>query len=131
MRLICASAAERAAADSTVAQIARLVEQVQARRAPLQNFVDRFARRYTPVVVVLMMAFNMFSHGSQDLYPTFLKQQLHFDTRTVGTLTVVLNLGAIVGGLFFGAWSEKIGRRRAIVAVNRLSNLKLDPSFST
>jgi SHS family lactate transporter-like MFS transporter len=66
-------------------------------------------------LVVLMMAFNMFSHGSQDLYPTFLKQQLHFDTRTVGTLTVVLNLGAIVGGLFFGAWSEKIGRRRAIV----------------
>jgi len=66
-------------------------------------------------LVVLMMAFNMFSHGSQDLYPTFLKQQLHFDTQTVGTLTVVLNLGAIVGGLFFGAWSEKIGRRRAIV----------------
>ncbi|HEX5124172.1 MAG TPA: MFS transporter [Rhodanobacteraceae bacterium] len=66
-------------------------------------------------LVVLMMAFNMFSHGSQDLYPTFLKQQLHFDTKTVGTLTVVLNLGAIVGGLFFGAWSEKIGRRRAIV----------------
>jgi SHS family lactate transporter-like MFS transporter len=62
-----------------------------------------------------MMAFNMFSHGSQDLYPTFLKQQLHFDTRTVGTLTVVLNLGAIVGGLLFGAWSERIGRRRAIV----------------
>ena len=58
-------------------------------------------------IVVLMMAFNMFSHGSQDLYPTFLKQQLHFDTRTVGTLTVVLNLGAIVGGLFFGAWSRE------------------------
>ncbi len=66
-------------------------------------------------LVVLMMAFNMFSHGSQDLYPSCLKEQHHFDTRTVGTLTVVLNLGAIVGGLFFGAWSEKIGRRRAIV----------------
>jgi MFS transporter, SHS family, lactate transporter len=66
-------------------------------------------------LVVLMMAFNMFSHGSQDLYPTFLKQQLHFDTQTTGVLTVVLNLGAIAGGLFFGAWSEKIGRRRAIV----------------
>ena len=72
-------------------------------------------------LVILMMAFNMFSHGSQDLYPTFLKQQLHFDTRTVGTLTVVLNLGAIVGGLFFGAWSEKVGRRRAIITAALLS----------
>jgi SHS family lactate transporter-like MFS transporter len=65
-------------------------------------------------LVVLMMAFNMFSHGSQDLYPTFLKQQMHFDTTTVSALTIVLNLGAIVGGLAFGAWSEHIGRRRAI-----------------
>ncbi|MGA9421961.1 MAG: MFS transporter [Rhodanobacteraceae bacterium] len=66
-------------------------------------------------LVVLMMAFNLFSHGSQDLYPTFLKQQMHFDTLTVGSLVVVLNLGAIVGGLLFGAWSERIGRRRAII----------------
>ena len=66
-------------------------------------------------LVVLMMCFNLFSHGSQDLYPTFLKAQHHFDTRTVAWLTITLNLGAIAGGLFFGAWSEKIGRRRAIV----------------
>ncbi|MGH8173078.1 MAG: MFS transporter [Rhodanobacteraceae bacterium] len=72
-------------------------------------------------LVILMMAFNMFSHGSHDLYPTFLKQQLHFDTRTVGTLAVVLNIGAIVGGLFFGAWSEKVGRRRAIVTAALLA----------
>ncbi len=63
-------------------------------------------------LVLLMTAFTMFSHGSQDLYPTFLKQQLHFDTRTVGMLTVVLNLGAILGGLFFGALSQRIGRRK-------------------
>jgi len=72
-------------------------------------------------LVVLMMAFNMFSHGSQDLYPTFLKQQLHFDTKTTGLLTVALNLGAIVGGLFFGAWSEKVGRRRAIITAALLA----------
>ena len=65
-------------------------------------------------LVVLMMAFNMFSHGTQDMYPTFLKQQLHFNTATVSKLLVVLNLGAICGGLLFGAWSERIGRRRAI-----------------
>jgi SHS family lactate transporter-like MFS transporter len=72
-------------------------------------------------LVLLMMAFNMFSHGSQDLYPTFLKQQMKFDTHTVGMLTVVLNLGAITGGLFFGAWSEKVGRRRAIIVAALLA----------
>ena len=45
--------ARRAAADSTLARIVRLVEQAQARRAPVQTFVDRFARRYTPAVVLL------------------------------------------------------------------------------
>ncbi|HEY0178914.1 MAG TPA: MFS transporter [Dokdonella sp.] len=72
-------------------------------------------------LVVLMMCFNMFSHGSQDIYPTFLKQQHHFDTRTVALLTIALNVGAIVGGLFFGAWSEKVGRRRAIVTAALLA----------
>jgi SHS family lactate transporter-like MFS transporter len=72
-------------------------------------------------LVVLMMAFNMFSHGSQDLYPTFLKEQHHFDTQTVAWLTITLNLGAIVGGLFFGAWSERVGRRRAIITAALLA----------
>jgi MFS transporter, SHS family, lactate transporter len=66
-------------------------------------------------LIVLMAAFNMFSHGSQDVYPTFLKAQKHLDTHMVSILTIVLNLGALVGGLAFGAWSEKIGRRRAMV----------------
>ncbi|CAN0620163.1 MFS transporter, SHS family, lactate transporter [Burkholderia multivorans] len=64
--------------------------------------------------VVLMTAFNFFSHGTQDLYPTFLREQHHFDPHTVSLITIVLNIGAIVGGLTFGAVSEKIGRRRAI-----------------
>jgi len=72
-------------------------------------------------LVVLMTCFNLFSHGSQDLYPTFLKAQHHFDTRTVAWLTITLNLGAIVGGLFFGAWSEAVGRRRAIVVAALLA----------
>ncbi|MGU7769326.1 MFS transporter [Burkholderia sp. MR1-5-21] len=64
--------------------------------------------------VVLMTAFNFFSHGTQDLYPTFLREQHHFDPHTVSWITIVLNIGAIVGGLAFGTVSEKIGRRRAI-----------------
>ena len=45
--------AVRPASDSTIARIVRLVEQAQQRRAPIQTFVDRFARRYTPAVVGL------------------------------------------------------------------------------
>ena len=66
-------------------------------------------------MIVLMAAFNAFSHGTQDLYPTFLQKQHHFDTHTVGILAAVMNVGAIVGGISFGIWSERIGRKRAIV----------------
>jgi SHS family lactate transporter-like MFS transporter len=85
--------------------------------APRPGLVETMRGRWKlfAYLVVLMMAFNMFSHGSQDMYPTFLKAQHHFDTRTVAWLTIALNIGAIVGGLFFGAWSERIGRRRAII----------------
>jgi SHS family lactate transporter-like MFS transporter len=65
-------------------------------------------------LIVTMAVFNAFSHGSQDVYPTFLKLQMHFDTHLVSVLTIILNLGALVGGLVFGQWSEKIGRRRAM-----------------
>jgi SHS family lactate transporter-like MFS transporter len=64
--------------------------------------------------VVMMMAFNLFSHGTQDLYPTFLQKQLKFDPPTVSWIIIVANLGAIVGGLSFGFISEKIGRVNAI-----------------
>ena len=64
--------------------------------------------------VVLMMCFNLFSHGTQDLYPTFLKKQHAFDHTTISWITIVANLGAIVGGLSFGYLSERIGRVNAI-----------------
>jgi SHS family lactate transporter-like MFS transporter len=65
--------------------------------------------------VALMTCFNFFSHGSQDLYPTFLKVQMKFTPGVITVLTTVLNIGAILGGLIFGALSERIGRRKAIV----------------
>jgi MFS transporter, SHS family, lactate transporter len=65
--------------------------------------------------ILLMTAFNFFSHGTQDLYPTFLRAQLGFDPGTVSRIAIIYNLGAIFGGLFFGALSQRIGRRRAIV----------------
>jgi SHS family lactate transporter-like MFS transporter len=65
-------------------------------------------------MVVLMMCFNLFSHGTQDLYPTFLQRQHKFDPATVSWITIVANLGAIAGGLAFGHVSERIGRVNAI-----------------
>jgi SHS family lactate transporter-like MFS transporter len=66
-------------------------------------------------LVILMFAFNSFSHGTQDLYPTFLQKDHHFSPQTVGLIAIIANIGAILGGIFFGTWSEKIGRRKAIV----------------
>ena len=65
--------------------------------------------------IVLMAAFNFLSHGSQDLYPTFLRDQHGFGVGTVTSLAIIANLGAIVGGTLFGGLSQRWGRRRAIV----------------
>jgi SHS family lactate transporter-like MFS transporter len=75
-------------------------------------------RRNIPLTiyaVVLMMAFNFFSHGTQDLYPTFLAKQLGLPLGTRTAIIIVYNVGAIIGGLSFGSLSQKIGRRQAIV----------------
>jgi SHS family lactate transporter-like MFS transporter len=72
-------------------------------------------------LVVLMTAFNFFSHGTQDLYPTFLQKQHHFGTHVTGLLPAVMNVGAIVGGISFGIWSERIGRKRAIIVASLLA----------
>jgi SHS family lactate transporter-like MFS transporter len=80
-------------------------------------------------VVALMTAFNFFSHGTQDLFPTFLQKEHGLDTQAVGFLTVIMNVGAIAGGIAFGAWSERIGRRRAM-AVAALASLAILPLWA-
>ncbi len=72
-------------------------------------------------LVVLMFGFNSFSHGTQDLYPTFLQKDHHFTPQTVGLIAIIANIGALLGGILFGTWSEKIGRRKAIVIAALLS----------
>jgi len=74
-------------------------------------------RSYLPIflfMVVLMACFNALSHGSQDLYPTFLEVQHHYDARNTGAIAIVYNIGALCGGIFFGGLSERLGRKRAI-----------------
>lgn len=71
--------------------------------------------------VLLMTAFNSFSHGTQDLYPTFLTVQHQFSPDTVSQIAIVYNIGAIIGGLSFGLLSERIGRRKAIIIASLLA----------
>ena len=66
-------------------------------------------------LVLLMACFNFFSHGTQDLYPTFLKVQHGFDPHTVSIIAIFYNIAAMLGGIFFGSLSEKIGRKKAII----------------
>jgi MFS transporter, SHS family, lactate transporter len=66
-------------------------------------------------LVVLMFGFNSFSHGTQDLYPTFLQKNHGLSPQRVGTVAIIYNIGALLGGICFGTWSERLGRRRAIV----------------
>jgi MFS transporter, SHS family, lactate transporter len=66
-------------------------------------------------VTILMTAFNSLSHGTQDIYPTFLQVQQKFSAQTVSGIAIVYNIGAILGGLVFGTVSERIGRRRTVV----------------
>jgi MFS transporter, SHS family, lactate transporter len=79
-------------------------------RRDISTFLGSFV-----FLIVLMFAFNSFSHGTQDLYPTFLQKNHGFTPKVVGLIAIIYNIGALIGGIVFGAWSEKIGRRKAIV----------------
>jgi SHS family lactate transporter-like MFS transporter len=64
--------------------------------------------------ILLMAAFNFMSHGSQDLYPTFLTKQLGYAPGLTGSITIVMNIGALIGGTLLGAISQNLGRRVTI-----------------
>ena len=67
--------------------------------------------------LVLLMTFMMFlSHGTQDLYPDFLKSEHGVAPETVSGIAILYNVGAILGAVLFGQLSERIGRRRSILA---------------
>jgi len=71
--------------------------------------------------VILMTAFNFFSHGTQDLYPTFLQRQHGLQPGAVGQIAVIYNIGAILGCLLFGALSQRYGRRRMMITAALLA----------
>jgi SHS family lactate transporter-like MFS transporter len=66
-------------------------------------------------VIILMTAFNAMSHGTQDMYQTFLSEQRGLGVTTKAGIGVIYAIGAICGGTIVGHLSQKFGRRRAII----------------
>jgi MFS transporter, SHS family, lactate transporter len=66
-------------------------------------------------LVALMAMMNFISHGTQDMYPTFLRVQRHFSVDATSAATIISMIGAITGGLFFGLGSDRFGRKRSMV----------------
>ncbi|MCF3960772.1 MFS transporter [Streptomyces fuscigenes] len=80
-------------------------------------------------LVLLMTAFNLMSHGTQDVYPTFIKKGLGMTPTTAIWIAVVYNVGAMIGGPLLGAYSERFGRRRMIVIAG-IAALPIVPFFA-
>ena len=71
-------------------------------------------QRFAYLVVLMAMA-NFISHGTQDMYPTYLQHQRAFNPQRTSDFTAFAMVGAICGGLAFGYFSDRKGRRRAMV----------------
>lgn len=73
-------------------------------------------------MVALMTVFTCFSHGTQDLFPSgLLEKQKGLALPEVTRVVIISNLGAVAGGILFGALSQRVGRRRAIAAASLLA----------
>ena len=91
---------------------------------PSRPALSPHLRKFLPTflfLVVLMTAFMSFSHGTQDLYPTFLEVHAGLTPSIVGFIGFLYGLSSIAGGYVFGALSESWGRKRAIVTAALLS----------
>lgn len=80
-------------------------------------FADAKVIRRFCYLVLLMTAFNWMSHGTHDIYPTFLTSDdgAGLSHVTAKWIAVIYNIGGIIGGLFFGSMSQRLGRRYAII----------------
>jgi SHS family lactate transporter-like MFS transporter len=72
-------------------------------------------------LVLMMTVFTAFSHGTQDLYPTFLERDKGLIGGTSGLVVVIANLGALCGGIACGTLSERFGRKRTIIFASLLA----------
>ncbi|RDI64476.1 MFS transporter [Nocardia pseudobrasiliensis] len=109
-------------------------ERMRVTRTSLRDVLTNpvVVRRFV-YLVLLMTAFNWMSHGTQDVYPTFLSSSEHggagLSTATAKWIAVVYNIGAIIGGLVFGTLSQRYGRRYTIIFC-ALLGLPIVPLFA-
>ena len=91
----------------------------------------RFAKEHGALLIyatLLMTAFNYMSHGTQDLYPTFLEKQRGFGVSATSTITIVYAIGMICGGTVIGFLSQRWGRRRCII-LSAICGMLLIPAW--
>jgi SHS family lactate transporter-like MFS transporter len=92
----------------------------------------KIVRRFV-YLIILMTAFNWMSHGTQDVYPTFLKATdqggAGLSETTALVIAIIYNVGAIIGGLVFGTLSQRFGRRYTI-AFCAVLGLPIVPLFA-
>jgi SHS family lactate transporter-like MFS transporter len=89
------------------------------RRAPSVPAIARVVRGFAPrlVYLVALMTMMMFlSHGTQDLYPDFLKIAHRVPAPTVADVAILYNVGAIAGAILFGHFSQRLGRRASMAS---------------
>jgi SHS family lactate transporter-like MFS transporter len=88
-------------------------------------------KRSFAYLLLVMVVMSCLSHGTQDLYPDFLKSMPWLKTKMLlgmeplFGIPILYNVGAITGALFFGHVSERLGRRKAMVAALMLSLLSI------
>ncbi|KAK6199418.1 major facilitator superfamily domain-containing protein [Scheffersomyces amazonensis] len=120
--------------DSFIKQQERISQEAESDRKTKMKELKSQARKafkqywLISIYCVLMMAgFNFSSHGSQDLYPTMLTKQFNFSADRSTVANVCANLGALVGGIFFGHMSTFIGRRFGIICACVLTGVMIYP----
>jgi SHS family lactate transporter-like MFS transporter len=101
----------------------------QTRTTPGKVFRDPAVLRRFVYLILLMTAFNWMSHGTQDIYPTFLKEGKGFSGNEAIAVAVIYNTGAIIGGTLLGSLSQRFGRRRVIITAV-LAGLPIVPVFA-
>jgi len=109
-------------------------EEMKVTRTSFKDvFLDAKVLRRFGYLILLMTAFNWMSHGTQDVYPTFLKATdeggAGLAEHTALVIAIVYNVGAILGGLVFGSLSERFGRRYTI-AFCAVLGLPIVPLFA-
>jgi MFS transporter, SHS family, lactate transporter len=66
-------------------------------------------------LVALMTMMNFVSHGTQDMFPTFLKVQRGLSPQLTAVVSIIANIGALLGGICVGFFSDRFGRRRGMI----------------